>query len=220
VLNPESLEPAVEPQLAPGPNTRRASEEVRALEGMERLLRHSLLEPIIRKMFPDQRRYERIVVPHIVAYLGNAHASRPYQILNISIGGFCMSGEEHWTPGTEMPITLQREEWDGEESSERVCVQAIVVRRGRGELGFSIALTPQESIAFSDLPANRSWISKREMEQFIENVIKPKPPRLFLVDCPRERPLPLAERTERLLEIARLHSVSTTSELWRRQNRH
>jgi hypothetical protein len=219
-MNPESLDSAVGPQLAPGPNTRRASEKVRVREGVDCLLRHSLLEPIIRKMFPDQRRYERIVVPHIVAYLGNAHASRPYQILNISIGGFCMSGEEHWMPGTEMPITLQREEWDGEESPERVCVQAVVVRRGCGELGFSIALTPQDSIAFSDLPANRSWITKREMERFIENVRKPRPQRLFLVDCPRERPLSLAERTERLLEMARLHSVSTTSELWRRQNRH
>jgi hypothetical protein len=130
-----------------------------------------------------------------------------------------MAVEERWTPGTEMPITLQREEWDGEESCERVSIQAIAVRCGRGEVGFSIALTPKESIAFSVLPASHSWISKRAMDQFLEKLKAPKPPRLILVDCPRERPLSVAERTERLLEIAKLHSLSATSELWYTQKR-
>lgn len=127
--------------------------------------------------------------------------------------GFCILTKEDWTPGTEMPITLQREDWDGEESSECVSVQAIVARRGHGQVGFSIALTPEESIAFSLLPANGHWISKAAMEEFLENLNKPKPPRLLLVDCPRERPLTMSERTERLLQIAKLHSLSPASEL-------
>jgi len=128
-----------------------------------------------------------------------------------------MLSEEYWTPGTEIPITLQREEWDGEESSERISVQAIVARCEPGQVGFSIALTPEESIAFSVLPSNGLWISLNEMEQFLENLKKPKPPRLFMVDAPRERPLLFAERTERLLEIARLHRLSPASELWHTQ---
>jgi hypothetical protein len=219
MLNPQSLDSVMTPRLAPERNATRASEEASVWQGLDHLIRHSRIEPIIRRIFPDQRRYERVIVPHIVAYLGNAHASRPRQIANISVGGFCMLGDEHWTPGTEMPITLQREEWDGEESSERVSVQAIVMRRGRGEVGFSIALTPKDSVAFSDLPAGHSWISTRAMEQFIENLKKPRPPRLFLVNQPVERPLSMAERTERLLEIARLHSLSQGSELWHVQNR-
>ena len=186
---------------------------------LDRLLLHSQVEPLIRSLFPDQRRYRRLVSPHVVAYLGNAHASRPHQVANISVGGFCMLSEEYWTPGTEMPITLQREEWDGEESSEIISVQAIVARCESGEVGFSIALTPAESIAFSVLPANDLWISKEEMEQFLENLRKPKPPRLIMVDCPRERPLLFAERTERLLEIAKLHRLSPASELFQTENR-
>jgi hypothetical protein len=57
------------------------------------------------------------------------------------------------------------------------------------------------------------------MEQFLENLKKPKAPRPFFVDCPRERPLSFAERSERLLEIARLHNLSAASELWHTQNR-
>src|SRR6185437_3027360 len=108
MINAESVDLLAAPQLASAPNPiPPVSQDSSIKQGWDRLLRHSRVEPLIRKMFPDQRRYQRVVVPHIVAYLGNAHASRPYQILNISIGGFCMSGEEHWSPGTEMPITLQ-----------------------------------------------------------------------------------------------------------------
>jgi len=213
MINAESVDPFLPPQLA-APIPIQVSEEGAIKQGWDRLLRHSRVEPLIRKMFPDQRRYQRVVVPHIVAYLGNAHKSRPYQIINISSGGFCMLTENHWTPGTEMPITLQREEWDGEESPERLSVQAIVARRGPGEVGFSIALTPEESIAFSGETVSQSWISMSDMEEFIRKLQTPKPPRLFVVDCPRPRPMSVAERTERLLDLAKSYRLSPASELW------
>ena len=140
-------------------------------------------------------------------------------MVNISAGGFCMLGEDHWTLGTEMPITLQREEWDGEESPERLSVQAIVARCGPGEVGFAVALKSQDSVATSDFPFSHRWISTSEMEEFLENLQRPKPPRLHLVDCPRPRPLSLAERTERLLEIAKSYRLSQASELWDADNR-
>jgi len=124
-----------------------------------------------------------------------------------------MLSDEHWTPGTEMPITLQREDWDGDESSECITVQAIVVRRARRKVGFSIALSAKESIAFSDPPYQSAWISKREMDRFLENLKKPKPRRLIPASCPDEMPISLAERTQRLLEIAKSHGVSETSAL-------
>lgn len=215
MLNSEFAELVVEGQVAPAQvqmTGRPENSSVR--EGWDRFFRHSRVEPLIRKMFPDQRRYKRIIVPHVVGYLGNAHKSRPYQIIDISAGGFCLAGEDDWTPGTEMPVTLQREEWDGDESSERLSVQAIVARRGPGKVGFSIALTPNDSIAFSNFPVSHSWTSTSEMKQFIENLQKPKPARLLLVDCPRPRPLSLAERTERLLELAKAYRLSPASELW------
>lgn len=183
----------------------------------EHFLRHSRLEPMIRKMFPDQRKHERFILPHVVGYLGRAHGSRPHKIANISVGGFCMLSDELWTPGTEMPITLQREEWDGEESQERVSVQAIVVRHeprdGQlSEIGFSIVLAAGDSTAFIDSTLNSFWVGRRTMEQFLEGLKKPKPPRLVPEPSPLQAPLPLVERTQRLLELARTHSVSTVSQ--------
>ena len=51
------------------------------------------------------------------------------------------------------------------------------------------------------------------MDQFLENLKKQKPRRLIPSCCPDEMPLSIAERTQRLLEIAKSHSVSQTSEL-------
>lgn len=205
------LDDAVRPELVDVPDAPQASVES-SVRGWDHILRNSRIEPFIRKMFPDQRKHERILAPHVVAYLGTAHASRPHQVANIGVGGFCMVSEELWTPGTEMPITLQREDWDGDESTECVSVQAIVVRCGHREIGFSIPLSAEESLAFSPLPASGLWISQKTMEQFLANLKKPKPPRLFPVTGPRERPLSLAERTERLLKIAESHRVSQASE--------
>ena len=219
MLKARSTDPVAEAQPVSGLSPIHESEGETVRQGLERLLRQSRVEPLIQKIFPDQRRYERLVVPHVVAYLGNAHKSRPYRIVNISAGGFCMLGEDHWTPGTEMPITLQREEWDGDESPERLSVQAIVARCGRGEVGFSVALAPADSVAFSEFPIRHRWISTREMQDFIENLQRPKPPRPYLVDCPRPRTLSLAERTERLLEIAKSYRLSPASELRDADNR-
>jgi hypothetical protein len=219
MLKSEALEIAVRPQLAAAPNATQVSSDHSIPLSLDHLLRHSRIEPLIRKLFPDQRRFERIVLPNVVAYLGRAHKSRPHQIGNISVGGFCLVSDEQWTTGTEMPITLQREEWDGEESSECISVQAIVARCERGEVGFSIALTPEESIAFSMYPENRLWAGISAMEQFLDKLKKPKPARHFPVDCPRERPLSLTERSERLLEIAKLYNLSPASELWFTENR-
>ena len=199
--------------------TTRPPEGVTPSLDLNHLLRHPRLEPFLRKIFPDQRRHERLILPNVVGYLGRVHSSRPHQIANISVGGFCMVSEEHWTPGREMPITLQREDWDGDESSEHITVQAIVVRLENRKVGFSIVPSARESVAFSDLPPESVWISKIVMSQFLENLKKPKPRRLLSVYCPNEMPLALAERTQRLLEIAKLHSVSETSEFLRTRGR-
>jgi len=214
MMNAESVDLFVPPELAASPVPRQVSEDGATRQGWDRLLHHARVEPLIRKMFRDQRRHPRVVIPHVVAYLGNAHKSRPYQIINISSGGFCMLTENHWTPGTEMPITLQREEWDGEESPERLSVQAIVARRGPSEVGFSIVLTPEESIAFSGETVSQPWINISDVEEFIRKLQKPKPPRMFIADCPRPRPMSVSERTQRLLDLAKSYRLSSASELW------
>ena len=179
----------------------------------ERFLDHSRLEPAIRNGSRDKRRHERLVLPNVVGYLGRAHGSRPHQIANISVGGFCLLSDEPWTPGTEMRITLQREEWDGDESTEYVTVQAVVARRehreaGFSEVGFSIVLGVEESIAWLQSPYGAFSVGRKTMERFLEDLKKPRPTRLLPNFSSRSAPLPLVERTELLLEIARSHRVA------------
>src|SRR3954466_4105126 len=63
------------------------------------LLRHPRIRPMIRRIFSDQRKYERFSLKNVVAYLGRAHASRPYRIGDVSVGGFSVLSDEAWTPG-------------------------------------------------------------------------------------------------------------------------
>jgi hypothetical protein len=56
------------------------------------------------------------------------------------------------------------------------------------------------------------------MEQFLEELKKPKPPRFVPGIDPNQAPLPLVERTQRLLELARSHRSSVVPE--RLQARH
>ena len=128
-----------------------------------------------------------------------------------------MLSNELWTPGTEMPITLQREEWDGDESPQRLSVQAIVVRseprdNGFSEVGFSIVVVSEESSAAVESSCNSLWLGSRTMEKFLEELKKPKPSRFVPEIHPSQAPLPLVQRTQRLLELAGFHSFSVTSE--------
>lgn len=179
-----------------------------------RLIRHPRLEPIVRKLFPDQRRFQRLVLPNVVAYLGRAHASRPHRIADISVGGFRMMSDHAWTPGTEMTITLQREDWDGEESCQLVTVQARVVRCAKEETGFSIALLDGAGVSPSDALEDSLRVERETMEEFLANLQRPRSPRNPPVSYASKRPLLLSERTKILLELAGTYQLSAASEMW------
>lgn len=136
-------------------------------------LTESLLKRVLRKIFPDQRRHERVPVPPLVGYLGSVQASKPYELADISTSGFCMLTDERWTPGTEMPITLQMSNVTGAGDPECFTVQATVVRSGNDGVGFSILLSEEESNAAYGNPLQVRWISKSEMELFVKRLKEP-----------------------------------------------
>ena len=70
------------------------------LRRVECFVTESLLKRILRRIFPDQRKQERMPSPPLVAYLGTQSASRPYDIGDISLTGFCLLTSERWMPGT------------------------------------------------------------------------------------------------------------------------
>lgn len=138
-------------------------------------LTESLFKRILRKIFPDQRKNERLPQPPLVGYLGMTHTSRHYEVGDISLTGFCLLTDERWTPGTEMPITLQRKNLPEGKDPESFTVQATVVRSGANGVGFSIVLCEEDSRAMYGNPLQVRWITRREMEAYLAN-LKEQPP--------------------------------------------
>jgi len=130
----------------------------------------SLLERILRRVFPDQRKNERHLEPPMVGHLGMAHTSKPYELADISVSGFCLLTDERWERGTEMPITLRRTDLPKGKEPEIFTVQATVVRYEKRGVAFSIALSEEESKAVSGNPLNVRWITRLEMQDFLNRI--------------------------------------------------
>ena len=57
----------------------------RAHENGLQIRRHeSLFTRLLRMLFPDERKKERVSVPPLVGYLGTMRATRPYEVGDIS----------------------------------------------------------------------------------------------------------------------------------------
>jgi hypothetical protein len=128
-----------------------------------------LFKRLLRRLFPDQRKQERILVPPLVGYLGTVRSTKAYEVGDISLSGFCLLTDEQWTPGTEMPITLERIKEDDPET-EFFTVQATVVRIGTDGVGFSVLLSESESKAAHGNPLKVRWASRPEMERFLRSL--------------------------------------------------
>jgi hypothetical protein len=158
-----------------GENDNTFSENDSAIEirRVECLLSESLFKRLLRKIFPDQRKQERISVPPLVGYLGTVRASEPYGVGDISMSGFCLVTDERWTPGTEMPITLQRTNVLGDFEDGAFTVQATVVRSSDDGVAFSVLLSEEESIAVYGNSLKVKWASMQDMRLFLDRLRSP-----------------------------------------------
>lgn len=130
-------------------------------------LTDSLFKGILRRIFPDQRKADRLPLPPLVGYLGTIRSSRPYSLGDISRSGFCLLTDERWTPGTEMPITLERTSLPDAKGPESFTVQATVVRCDSNGVGFSIVLCEEDSQAAYGNPLRVRWMTWQEMDEFL-----------------------------------------------------
>ncbi|WP_348261965.1 PilZ domain-containing protein [Telmatobacter sp. DSM 110680] len=147
-----------------------ADNEKIELRRVECHLSESLLKRILRRIFPDERKQQRLPAPPLVAYLGTASASRPFELGDISLTGFCLLTGERWMPGTEMPITLQSKNLPAENERESFTVQATVVRCGNGGVGFSIVLSEEDSQSAYGNPLHVQWVTRAEMEKYLKRL--------------------------------------------------
>jgi hypothetical protein len=147
----------------------RSDEEV-DLRRVECFLTESLFKRILGRLFPDQRKQQRHPIPPLVGYLGTAHSSKPYELGDISLTGFCLLTDERWIPGTEMPITLKRTNLPPENDLDCFTVQATVVRCGKDGIGFSIVLCEEDSAAMYGNELRVRWVTRTEMEHFLRRL--------------------------------------------------
>jgi hypothetical protein len=159
---------------------------------------------MLRQVFPDQRKQERLPLPPLVGYLGTARASKPYELGNISLTGFCLLTDERWIAGTEMPITLQRTNLPAQDEAGSFTVQATVVRSDDEGVGFSIVLSEEESNAAYGNSLRVKWITKAAMAEFLNCLKEQKP------ESPKTGDATSAD-TERILLGNRLNTVWTVS---------
>ena len=136
--------------------------------------KESLFKWVLRKVFPDQRKHERLEVPPLIGYLGTMRGSRPFDVGDVSLGGFSLKTGERWEPGTEMPVTLKRTNVPQDEHEDGFTVQATVVRWHDEGVGFSILLSEEESKAAYGNALQVEWASREEMQMFLSRLKGPE----------------------------------------------
>lgn len=137
-------------------------------------VKESLFKRLLRKIFPDQRTETRCPAPPLMGYLGTMQGSRPFEVGDVSLGGFSLITEERWAAGTEMPITLRRSNVPAKLPADVFTVQATVVRWTEEGVAFSIVLFEEESAAVSGNPLQVFWASRQEMKLFLERLKNPE----------------------------------------------
>jgi len=104
-----------------------------------------LVTRFLRWLYPDQRKTPRHSYPPIVSYLGVAHATRSYQVADISASGFFMITVDRWLHGTQMPVTLERTDLGGTGFGKSITLLSTAVRSGPTGVGFSFVLPDAEA---------------------------------------------------------------------------
>jgi hypothetical protein len=164
------------------------------LRRVECRLTDSLWKRMLRRVFPDQRKRERLPLPPLVGYLGTARASKPYELGDISLTGFCLLTDERWIAGTEMPITLQRTDLPTQDDADSFTVQATVVRSDHEGVGFSIVLSEEESNAVYGNSLRVKWMTIAALAEFLEKL--KANPASGVADSPLETPVRSAASTQ------------------------
>ena len=156
-----------------------ASQQFPANESVfSRFLRFLTNEPEAQ----ERRRGTRIPQPPLCAYLGVFGSNEPIPVRDISATGFFLSTDDHWLPGTNMPLRLERTDRPGYALLHRVTVPTRVIRIGKTGVGFSfvfrdVPATPKTPIAESAggwLGAH--WADRQEVEELVAEMASASAP--------------------------------------------
>ena len=175
---------------------------------VRRYIQNPFLDRVLSSLFPDQRRHPRFFAPPIVAYLGRVGSSKMLPIVNVSVGGFCLRADEFWSPGSVMPITLQRWKTIPQNDQETITVQAMLVRREGDAAGFAIALASEESLLFPHMRMQRACNLQEQMASFLKDLSEPAKTPVVPLHAASAKVIAKAERLELLLEKAKNHEPS------------
>lgn len=121
----------------------------------------------------ERRRCPRVPEPPLRAYLGVFGSTQAIPVGDISATGFYLRTEDHWIPGTNMPLRLERTDKPGYAALHCVTVPARVIRTGSDGVGFTFVLrdlpaTPQTPIAESE----GGWLGARWADrEYLEKLV-------------------------------------------------
>lgn len=131
----------------------------------------TLLTRFLRWLYPEQRKTSRHTFPPIVSYLGALRTAHPYRVADICISGFYMFTAERWLSGTEMPVTLQRIDSEGQKCDVTITILSRVVRCGPDGVGFSFAHGECENTdPASGESESGPWASRVDLVKFLEDL--------------------------------------------------
>jgi len=119
----------------------------------------------------QRRRGLRNQYPKLVAYYWTGASPKAFRIGDISPTGFYLITEDRWVLGTQILMTLQREEGDAEDHNNSITVPSKVIRCGADGVGFefisSAAVDPGSAQV---VPSNRH--SRERLTHFLQRAIR------------------------------------------------
>ena len=92
----------------------------------------------------ERRRAARRKSPCLVAHYWNGTDSIAFEVQDISPNGFYVLAKDLWYPGTQIVVTLQRNDADGDGQDHAITVNTAVVRRTSD--GMALEFLPSDSL--------------------------------------------------------------------------
>jgi hypothetical protein len=156
------------PETGPTPiEAETPSEPEEEIERPKRSWLHRWLFP--QPPMDEQGDSQRACVPGLAAHFWTGGAPQVHGIRNISVHGLYVVTTERWYLGTQIRITLTREDNSDQRSPLSISVQGEVIRWGNDGVGFEfIWQNSRDARRGAPLPADNA--DREELKQFLKSL--------------------------------------------------
>lgn len=111
---------------------------------------------------------KRYALPGLVAYYWTSGSPKSCSVGNISSSGMYVFTDEHWLPGSVMPMTLQQTDC-GQDGEEWIAVLTRVVRSGLDGFGLAFVFSGSASMFGNAIPSQKV-ADEKTLKRFIRHL--------------------------------------------------